>query len=540
MENTITGTTPTSALTALFKRGEVYADSWPREVRRQLNVDDPLAGVVAQALDSGQHVVITGNAGDGKSHLLATALDLCKPRREVDAGESPSGALTSGHRVFIRDAATIDDDSISRWTQVATQQGAQLVITLNEGPLTSLAERQDSGFYEAVRKVAHARARGERVSDPEGILLLNLAGRQLVQADFVGQALERLLPAVEPCPTCGDDMACPRTAGRDLLAAAPHAAERITILLRLLGQSGMRLTARELWVFLADLFFGWQCPQRARDTDQLSGWWWSRVFDTRTPVGRAIAREFDPIHSAQAAVDNHLWLGDYQRALVPPGVPSLTPSNIHRRDPSAALRAFESAKRAWFFLAVNLDIQSMIDRQSHIPAYVALIEDAQDEPERVVQRIVTEINRYRLRVSDGKRLHLSRHHRLTAIKRPTLLAASESISAGALDVRLPYLHEDHGVESAGFRPTRLELSWKHGKGAVFRIDYQTWIQLHQPRTVYSDRTQEALDTALDLFLGQAPMMPETDPEIIAVDHSTGATVKIIVRGGRRPMFEVAE
>ncbi|WP_125522519.1 hypothetical protein [Streptomyces sp. WAC 06783] len=542
MESAITGTTATSTLTALFKRGEVYADSWPREVRRLLNVADPLVDVVAAALDSGDHVVITGNAGDGKSHLLATALDLCRPRREAEADSTSPAVLTPDYRVFVRDAASVDDADILRWTDAATKQGAQLVITLNEGPLTSLAERQGPGLFEDVRQVAHARARGEDAQDPEGVLLLNLAGRQLVDAGFVTQALERLMPAVTACSTCASTATCPRTVGRDLLAASPHAAERITTLLSLLGHSGMRLTARQLWVFLVDLFFGWECPPRAKAVDQLSGWWWSRIFDARTPLGRAMAREFDPVHWAHASVDNHLWLGDNERARVPNEAPLLNPNGIHRREPgsTASLRAFESAKRAWFFLAPDLDVKSMVDRQSKIPDYVELLTQARSEPQRVVQKIVTEINRYRLRVTEGKRLYLSRHHRLTAVKRAALLAASESISTTSLDVHLPYRHEGRDLEGSGFSPTKLELSWSEGKGAVFGIDYQTWIQLRQPRTVHSDRTQEALDLALDLFLGQAPVKPETDPEIVAVDHDSGAMVKIIVRGGIRPTFEVAE
>ncbi|MET9091370.1 hypothetical protein ABZX72_04710 [Streptomyces cyaneofuscatus] len=525
-------------LATLFRRGEVYADSWSVEVRRQLNVEDTLVGLVTQALNDGRHVVITGNAGDGKSHLLSMALDASAPKPSIEADDRSPAALTPGDRLFIRDAATLDDAAILAWTDAAIANGSQLVITLNEGPLSSLARRQGEGLYEQVREVTHARARGEMMDDPGSVLLVNLAGRQLVHAGFVTRALERLLPAVDPCRTCGDDTTCPRTAGRDLLARSPQAADRLTKLLSLLGQSGLRLTARELWVFLAELFFGWQCPPRGRDVQKLAGWWWSRVFDPATSLGRMISREFDPIHTANSSVDSHLWLGNNERVGVAPEVPLFHPAVIHRRDRNGALKAFAAAKRAWFFLALDLQVEGIIDRQSHIPEYVDLLQEARDEPHRAVQRVVAEINRYRLTVGTGKQLHLSRHHRLTAVTRPSVLAASASISSDELTVRLPYLHEDHGVESAGFKPSKLELSWKQGRGAVLSLDYETWRQLHQPRTVHSDRTQEALDMALDLFIGQAPARPVTDPEIIAVDHNTGVRITVTVRGGRRPEIEV--
>ncbi|MDQ0940734.1 hypothetical protein [Streptomyces sp. V1I1] len=178
-------------LAMLFRRGEVYADSWPVDVRRQLNVEDPLVELVTQGLDDGQHVVITGNAGDGKSHLLSMALDASRPRRSIEAEDRSPDALTSGDRLFIRDAATLDDAAILAWTEAATAKDCQLVITLNEGPLSSLARLQGDGLYEQVREVTHARARGEQMDDPRGVLLVNLAGRQLVHAGFVARALDR-------------------------------------------------------------------------------------------------------------------------------------------------------------------------------------------------------------------------------------------------------------------------------------------------------------------------------------------------------------
>jgi hypothetical protein len=301
----------------------------------------------------------------------------------------------------------------------------------------------------------------------------------------------------------------------------------------------MRLTARELWTFLSELFFGWTCPKGSRDVDKLPGWWWGRVFERSSAIGRAIGREFDPIRAADANVDSRLWLGDTSGLGIPERTPLLTPRNLHGVHPADALEAFASAKRAWFFLTPSIDAEKMIDRQSQIPKYAQLIEEADSVGQRAVQRMVRMINGHRLNISESRRLYLSRHHRLTAINRPSLIAASETAKVDDLQVMLPYHTEAHGISDAGFRPTRVELSWKGGRGAVFAVDYQSWLQLRKPRSIYSDREQEALDTALDLFIGQAPVNPGFDPEIVAVDHSTGVTTRMTVRGGSNPMFEVA-
>jgi hypothetical protein len=255
-------------------------------------------------------------------------------------------------------------------------------------------------------------------------------------------------------------------------------------------------------------------------------------------IGRAISREFDPIRAANAKVDSQLWLGETSGLGLPERLPFLTPRNLHAAHAADALEAFSSAKRAWFFLDSNVDAEKMIDRQSQIPQYARLVEEARVAGQRAVQRVVILINQNRLKVSESRQLYLSRHHHLTAISRPVLLAASETVKSEQLQARLPYYAEAHDVENAGFRPTRIELSWKHGRGAVFAVDYQTWLQLRKPRSVHSDRDQEALDTALDLFIGQAPVEAGFDPEIVAVDHLAGIETRVTVRGGPKPAFEV--
>ena len=72
---------PIGALREIFESGSVYADLWPSEIRAALDVSDPLLPIVVEALQHGTSVVLSGNAGDGKSHLAQRALDSLTPRR---------------------------------------------------------------------------------------------------------------------------------------------------------------------------------------------------------------------------------------------------------------------------------------------------------------------------------------------------------------------------------------------------------------------------------------------------------------------------
>ncbi|MEO3747134.1 hypothetical protein [Plantactinospora sp. B5E13] len=532
-----TNETP-EALTALFRRGEIYADSWPDEVRRRLNVEDPLADLLTTALDSSRHVVLTGNAGDGKSHLAVTAMAAAKRKNTLEPESAVVPRVRAGDRVFIRDAAAVSDEAILTWTSAALSAGAQLVITLNEGPLASLAALEPDGVYARLRDVAHARARGDEASDPEGFLLINLAGRQLVHGEFIAKALDRLLPAVVACDGCRDATTCPRTVGRDLLLESSTAPARLTQLLRLLAHSGTRMTARDLWMFLVDLFFGWECPPGAGDIDRLPGWWWSRAFSEENWLGKAISREFDPVNAAEGSVDVQLWLGDAVGAEVPPAALLVAPFRQQAEDPGEALRAFIAAKRAWFFLSPYVDATALVARQSRIPEYMRLLEAACEDPLTAARRVVGLINMYRLNDKDDRRLYLSQHHVLTAVERPRVLAASQTYNSDAVRVRVPYASEDHGVNGAGFVPARLELGWPEQLGNVLVVDYPMWLQLQEQRTIHADRRQEALDAALDLFIGSAPATPDGDPQISVYDHQTGIKTRITAFSGKHPAFEV--
>jgi len=60
----------------LLERGALYADRFPPSLRDALDVPDPLTGLVIQALVERKSVVLSGNAGDGKSHLALSLIHI--------------------------------------------------------------------------------------------------------------------------------------------------------------------------------------------------------------------------------------------------------------------------------------------------------------------------------------------------------------------------------------------------------------------------------------------------------------------------------
>ena len=127
-----------SDIRTLFERGDVYADRWSSAIRNALDVPDPLVEAVAGALLEGRSVALSGNAGDGKSHLAQCALDLLPSRNcfEVTAEHPLPSSISNETIVFIRDVSSLSNEQALATADAARSAGACLLLTINEGPLT--------------------------------------------------------------------------------------------------------------------------------------------------------------------------------------------------------------------------------------------------------------------------------------------------------------------------------------------------------------------------------------------------------------------
>lgn len=503
-------------LADLFERGAVFADRWPTAVRHRLDVPDLLAGPVRGALRAGRHVVITGAAGDGKSHLAMTVLDDLAPVsvHEVIREQPLPTGLLPGTVVFLRDVSALTDGDVLTAIRQAIDHGLNLLLTINEGPLNTLAPQDTTGFLQAVRDVIHRRSRGLEAPDPSSTVVVNLSGRQVTRGDFVAGALQKILPVVRPCRVCGKSKNCPRVRGAQHLRRSRTAQERIARLLQMLTDRGRHLTTREIWAFLIDLFFGWTCIATNDEVDQQPGYFWNRVFDGDNAIAQAILEDFDPLRVARAYDDANLWLGHSDDLGI--SIPLTPPRVLARSSIEDGLVMFTSAKRFYFFFAKSWDIDHTL--AAFVPASqfgVLLAKAAAGDV--VAAELAGLINAFRLGLKTREDLWISRHHSFAAHRRPAVLAASGKVPSSTLVVRVPFSAEAKAYPQSGFFPHRLLLGWP-GSDQEFIIDFATWRELQEERNLIVDRSQETLDFALDIFLAQGNPPDAADPEILVYDH----------------------
>ena len=518
----------------LFERGDVYADRWGPQLRAALDVSDPLVELVAGALQNGRSVVLSGNAGDGKSHLAQCALDRLPSRTclEVTADHMLPNSVPAEAIVFVRDVSSLSNAQALQTARDAAAAGSPLLLTINEGPLSSLAQEDPESIFRKIRDVLHNRAMGGNEPDHPEFLILNLAGRQLTRSVFVSGVLAKLLPVVTSCPTCGKNSNCPRLVGAKLLKNSKRAQERIQELLRLLTDGGRHVSAREIWVFLIDLFFGWVCPPGAPDSEKTDGYFWMRMFNESNPLSCEIASYFDPIMVPMAREDVHIWQGAFEKISSDVDYPGERPSSLARDSEEAGLDAFASAKRCFFFFGKDLDVAELLTRRSLAPAFGQLLDKARTEPRPIIRELVGLINSYRIHMDTENDLWISRHHGYAAQRRPSGLGAAGKVSIDSIELKVPNAFEADLYSTSGFFPTRVYLCWMHSD-QYLPIDFDTWQELRSARTLTVDRNQETLDFALDLFLSQADLAASDDPEIHVFDHVGGETTVLRIRPEER-------
>lgn len=521
-------------LRALFESGAVYADRFPPHVRDALDVADELTPVVSQALSRRETVVIAGNAGDGKSHLAQRALDQLPTRTCVDVTRDTATnfVVQQDAVVFIRDVSGLSDEQSLVAVRQAHDAGAALLITINEGPLDTLSRHPDGGFFKTTRRVLHDRARGLHTPDPNGITIISLAGRQLSRSKFIDGALDRLLPVVPACSTCGTAVSCPRLHGARMLRRSKRARARLALLVELLTHKGRHLSAREIWVFLIELFFGWTCPAGADDVERARGYFWSRIFSESSRVAAEIAAEFDPVNAPMPREDAQLWKGEVSALNFDQEFPGGSPAKLAREERLDGLAAFESAKRAYFFFGKGVDAQRLLARQSSAPRFGRMLDEAAMDERRVIRDVVTLINGYRVASRSANELWISRHHSMAAHRRAGSLAAAYKLPIEKLSVRIPFAWDAATYPDAGYFPDRLLLLWE-GSEQVLVVSFDTWERLRHQRSLTVDRDQESLDFAIDLFMAQAPVPALDDPEILFYDHARGEQITIRVKPAER-------
>ncbi len=320
----------------LYRNTNSYADRLTPEDLGAIHVDLGVADYLLEQAESGRQIVVTGNPGDGKTHLIE------RLRPELEAL----------HARVITDANALSDAEIlEQWAQ-SSDDGRPFVLAINEWPLYVLQRVASADGFgpvrEALRQVTTARffVEAHRPDDAmENVVVVDLSLRNLLSGGVIERVIDRL---TQERFFVGVSESDPAVTNREALRN-PEVQGRLIELLELVRTRIGHVTMRQLVGFVAYLITGGQsAADRVRAGQDTLGFTYSNLaFDGGVgQLFEATRAAFDPAEVTHPDWDDRLWLGDtdardWWRLTKPPG-----PVTLNESERDVAYRAI---KRQFFF-----------------------------------------------------------------------------------------------------------------------------------------------------------------------------------------------
>ena len=267
-----------------------------------LHLRTPLEDHLLARARDGVSIVLTGNAGDGKTHI-AKALE----RRLKDEA---SGFEFGYDATAMMNATDSVAPIVDRWREIK-QAGKQYILAINQFPLYILRLALLEHLPD-VAKELDRQWRGRLTASPDktasledSVLVVDLSLRNPLAPDFAARILNKML----------DDVAVKRHADSRVDPDFSFNYERLVhaqVQKRLFGlferliSAGQRTTVRELWILTARLLFGTSSDGSLPGVP--AAWYSERLFakDDRFPVTEALAKVADPAGVSHPHVDRYL------------------------------------------------------------------------------------------------------------------------------------------------------------------------------------------------------------------------------------------
>jgi len=435
----------------LYNHRSCYADRLTGAQLAAIHVETPLESFIIDRLRSGKDVILTGNPGDGKTHLimkLQTALKALGAEHHADATAEESY-----------------DVLLDIWRK-ARKRKKPFCLAINEWPLLEFVRAHGESFpplLEVRKQIENGIVYGPSV-DAQTVVVVDLNNRNLVSLDVFKRLLTTLTDNrfYPECKLCPAQRTCDVPRARSALEQ-PRIRERLFRVLELVTKRGHHVTMRDLQGFVAYLLTGGRsCEQLvAPENEKNPRPYFNLAFEGESALFDAIREVFDPARVTHPIYDDALWAGSLPiSGWTPLGPPSPPPSKA----PSDQIDAMRAAKRRFFFEHEDGERLVQFLPQDERKFYDAL-SAAPEHDQRVVRELLRLINRFfDARDEDDSVLRLWSRHRYDARWSPTYVSV-RAVPADAFKLEVPRL-PTFTAAAFSYQPDHVVLAAYRGKDRV--------------------------------------------------------------------------
>ncbi|MDF1800653.1 MAG: hypothetical protein P1V81_15865 [Planctomycetota bacterium] len=258
---------------------DLYEEHLTSDERERLQYETQTLGYLKELLErqERQFIVLTGNAGHGKTHMVRRLLELGDSTDGVMAALEEDLSGESAHEVkgasapvrVLKDLSEIEppEEAARRLSELLAGNGCHVIVCANEGRLRDVVGRLPDRLAVLNTALEHGLERGSTsCPDDASIHVVNLNFQAAVTLDggFLDHVFDVFLNhqgAWNVCAQCLASEACPILANREILRTPPGEVrpvqrETLLSLVRIAEERGYVLTYREVLILVAYLVTG--------------------------------------------------------------------------------------------------------------------------------------------------------------------------------------------------------------------------------------------------------------------------------------------
>ncbi|MEI7995041.1 MAG: Druantia anti-phage system protein DruA [Methylococcaceae bacterium] len=463
----------------------------------RIHVTTPLEDFIKISVQNGKSIFLTGNAGDGKTHLLRRL----------------SPVLRDCGAVVIEDATALMRKNtiapvLDRWREAVAAK-KPFCIAINEYPLHLLRVASRSEMPELVEeldrqcrnRLSYGQEYDNEYSDDK-LLVIDLSLRNPLHPDFAKLMLERLLTDSD-LDTVTHEVA-PYLASNLKRLRDKRVQERLFNLLGRLCDMGIRATIRELWILLARIIVGYRQDKKPPLSDSVGCWYYEVLFanDPRFSLSRNF-QLVDPASFSHPIWDTLIEENQLQDWYF--GLPQL----------NAAVRPdrtqFKALKRAFYFEHPE-GMACFELEDADASEFRAELKKHHDDDSLIKRRIIKAINRAYCPISFPgceDSIYLWNGHRFQ--EQPSrIFLANRHIPEVEFRLLQPKIPKRLKAAFPEYRPDHLILRYIGNTGAVanLRLDFPLYLTLQKLRRGIARKLLAEHDLfRLDAFLEALHSIP---------------------------------
>lgn len=443
-----------------FYRGmSAYADHIDPKLLMGIHLKTKLDDAVLNAARSGKDVILTGNPGDGKTHIIRMLKD------QLEKLTVPV--------VIELDASTLSDKKIySHWEQ-AHKDGKAFIIAINAAVLYSVYKSYPTfePVKNAYEQMADAIVFHKKDIDTSSLVVFDLSKREALTPEILSQAILKLTDEshYSECKSCPLRSNCVVHKNRALLRNDLFQ-QRLGLVLERVSLRGYHATIREIQSFISYLIFGDRSCKQLNQTAGNSEYdLVNLIYSGKGALFDEIGKAIDPVNISHPIwderillndIDSNSWIGGFE---VPAEAIAYDNEDL-----------FNFRKRQFFFFnQYGEDLLSILD--DDISRFRAFL---QQDDGKIIKELIGKLNSFfGATNASNSRLQIWTGHRYNNEPRKVLISVG-TVKKSELSVGRPSLLSSM-QEGIDMLPNYIRLEKKSSPNTFLKVDFEMYLLLNE-------------------------------------------------------------